>query len=208
MLIILDLDGTLLDSHEQHLNSFVKALKRTGVKVDKEMIKTMKLSFGRSGFELLKNALPDTSDVIINAIRKTAMHILLEEEIEYITLLPFAHTFLKKQTKEHEFVLATSGTNEFVYKILDKYDIRKYFKLIVTNDDVSKPKPNPEMLLKILEETGYDKSDALFIGDSIFDYEMARNAEVRFVGVTQGSYYADVLVKKAECVRNLEELEL
>lgn len=40
------------------------------------------------------------------------------------------------------------------------------------------PKPNPSMLLDLLEELEYDTQDALMIGDSTFDMEFAKNAQV------------------------------
>lgn len=207
MLIILDLDGTLLDSQKQHLNSFVKALKNSGVYVSKEMIEEIKKRFGRPGYEILREVVPNTNDLIIKTIKKTAVYILMNEEFDNIRLLPFAKTFLENNKDEHEFALASSGYKEFVYKILEKYDLKKYFKAIITSDDVKKAKPDPEILHKALELTNYEKEDAVFIGDTIYDYEAAMNAGIRFIAVLGDSLFAKELSKKSESYNNLEEVE-
>lgn len=208
MLIILDLDGTILDSQTQHLNAFIKAIKKTGDYAGKELIEKIKAGFGKPGYEILREVLPDKNEIIIKTIQKSAQYILMNEEFEKVRLLPFTLSFLKNNKAEHEFALASSSSKEFAEKILEKYDIKKYFKVVLAREDVKNPKPDPEVLLKALELTGYKKSDAVFIGDTLHDYECARNAEVKFIGLTGDSLFAKELKQKAQTYKNLEEVEL
>lgn len=64
---------------------------------------------------------------------------------------------------------------------LDRWEVRRLFKRIVTVEDVARTKPDPEGLLKILD--GRDPSTALYIGDNIDDALAARSAKMPFVGV-------------------------
>jgi HAD superfamily hydrolase (TIGR01548 family) len=64
---------------------------------------------------------------------------------------------------------------------LDRWKVRECFERIVTVEDVSKPKPDPEGLIKIL--AGRDPSTALYIGDNIDDALAAKAAKMPFVGV-------------------------
>ena len=69
-------------------------------------------------------------------------------------------------------------------------------------------KPHPAMLEDILRETGFDASQALMIGDSIHDMEMARNAGVTSVGVTYGVHNAKRLsaAQPAYIIDDIREL--
>ena len=66
------------------------------------------------------------------------------------------------------------------------HNIKKYFNIIITAEDVNLKKPNPEGLEKILKYTKYDKNDALFLGDSRVDQLAAFNAGIKFGFHTKG----------------------
>lgn len=57
------------------------------------------------------------------------------------------------------------------------------FKVIITGDDVIKPKPDPEGLIKVLTLLYIDKSEAIFVGDSDADIYAGLRTEVCTVGV-------------------------
>ena len=64
---------------------------------------------------------------------------------------------------------------------LARFGMRKFFKRIVTVEDVAKGKPEPEGLLQILD--GRPASQAVYVGDNVDDAAAARAAGVAFVGV-------------------------
>jgi HAD superfamily hydrolase (TIGR01548 family) len=64
---------------------------------------------------------------------------------------------------------------------LDRWKVRDCFERIITVEDVSKPKPDPEGLLKIL--AGRKPSTALYVGDNIDDALAAKAAEIPFIGI-------------------------
>jgi HAD superfamily hydrolase (TIGR01548 family) len=64
---------------------------------------------------------------------------------------------------------------------LDRWKVRDCFERVITVEDVSKPKPNPEGLIKIL--AGRKASTALYVGDNIDDALAAKAAKIPFVGV-------------------------
>jgi phosphoglycolate phosphatase len=67
--------------------------------------------------------------------------------------------------------------------------------------DVALGKPNPDMLLRAMSETGCEPSSTVMIGDTTFDMEMARNAGTRAVGVGWGYHdVADLRSAGAEIV--------
>ena len=64
---------------------------------------------------------------------------------------------------------------------LDRAKVREFFNPILTVEDVRRPKPHPEGLLKILD--GRSAPDSLYVGDNVDDALAARAAGIRFVGV-------------------------
>jgi phosphoglycolate phosphatase-like HAD superfamily hydrolase len=62
--------------------------------------------------------------------------------------------------------------------------INIFFKTIITGDDIQSPKPSPEGLEVALRNLDKQAGEAIYIGDSTADYEMAKAAGVYFIGVS------------------------
>ena len=65
--------------------------------------------------------------------------------------------------------------------------IDHFFKSTIMADEVEHPKPSPEGLLKCLKELGIDPRDAIYIGDSLYDYQAAKAANMAFGLATWGN---------------------
>jgi len=79
------------------------------------------------------------------------------------------------------------------YDILDATDLTKYFELIVTGDDVEKPKPDPEIFLKTAKGIGIDPQDIWVIEDSPPGIRAAKSAGMKVIGVCTGGHPKDIL---------------
>jgi HAD superfamily hydrolase (TIGR01548 family) len=88
---------------------------------------------------------------------------------------------LKKWSKRAELSLFTGRTRKELAYTLDRLHMEKYFKQIVTMDDIANLKPHPDGLLRILN--GRDPSRALYLGDNIDDALASKRAQVPFLGV-------------------------
>jgi HAD superfamily hydrolase (TIGR01509 family) len=71
--------------------------------------------------------------------------------------------------------------------VLDSFKLNGCFDIVISAAKVANPKPHPEPLLKILEFFRIAPDEALFVGDSILDYQSAASAGVPFV-----SYKSDL----------------
>ena len=65
--------------------------------------------------------------------------------------------------------------------IIEDFGLTGYFSCVMTADQVSKPKPHPEPLLRVLEHYGIAADEALFVGDAEVDRQAAEGAGVPFV---------------------------
>jgi HAD superfamily hydrolase (TIGR01548 family) len=88
---------------------------------------------------------------------------------------------LKRLAKIAPLAIFTGRVYQELDYTLDRWKVRDCFKTIVTVEDVSKSKPDPEGLLKIL--AGRDPGTAVYIGDNIDDALAARSAGIPFIGI-------------------------
>jgi phosphoglycolate phosphatase len=76
--------------------------------------------------------------------------------------------------------VATNRSNT-IGKVLESYGLADYFDIVVCSLDVTRPKPHPESLFKILDFFTIRPDQALYVGDSPVDMETAKAASVLFV---------------------------
>jgi len=67
-----------------------------------------------------------------------------------------------------------------------RYNIRQYFDIVIGSDDVPYFKPDPTGIFKTLEFFGVEKSEYLYVGDSLTDQQTAENAGVDFGAMLKG----------------------
>ena len=106
---------------------------------------------------------------------------------------------LARLMRRSELALFTGRTHRELDHTLDRFAVRRYFRQIVTVEDVQRPKPDPDGLLCILD--GADPGRALYLGDNVDDALAAKRARVPFLGVLpRGS------AVRRLCVHRLREL--
>jgi phosphoglycolate phosphatase len=88
--------------------------------------------------------------------------------------------------------MATGHTSITVAPALAALQWQDFFRTIQAAD-MAPSKPHPAMLLQALEATGVKPENAIFVGDTTYDMEMARAAKVRSIGVAWGYHGADRL---------------
>ena len=94
-------------------------------------------------------------------------------------LLPRAN--LRRLAARAELALFTGRIRQETDYTLERCGVRQYFRHIVTMEDVTRPKPDPEGLVQILG--GRDSLKAIYLGDNIDDAVAAQAARIRFLAV-------------------------
>jgi HAD superfamily hydrolase (TIGR01548 family) len=94
-------------------------------------------------------------------------------------LLPRAN--LRRLASRAELALFTGRVRAESDYTLDRCRVREFFRQIVTVEDVRRPKPDPEGLLRILN--GRDPARALYLGDNVDDALASQAAQIPFLGI-------------------------
>ena len=108
----------------------------------------------------------------------------LENADKLVTIFPGIKELLA-DLKAAGYVLGivTSRTRESALRYMDMFGITSYFSDLVTCDDTTVHKPNPEPILLAMSKLGASAEESIMIGDSPFDIKCANNAGVDSVTV-------------------------
>ena len=91
--------------------------------------------------------------------------------------------------------MATAKSRSGLSADMDRSGLAWLFDATRTVDE-ARSKPNPQMVLDLLEEMGVVARDALVVGDTVHDLQMAHNAGVKSVAVTSGAQPVEVLAEE------------
>ncbi len=182
--IIFDWDGTLMDS----IDKIVACVKQAAIVTELEVLpaEAIRQIIGLSLDKAMASLYP------LQPLQKQVAMVAAYRE-QYIELnhqpTPF-YPGVKDwliSLKEQGYILAvaTGKGRNGLNRLLDKYDVNDLFAVTYCADETIS-KPHPLMINKILEDLNMQTHQALMIGDSSYDLEMANNANVDCVGVTYG----------------------
>lgn len=106
--------------------------------------------------------------------------------------LPFAKEVVLQLKKEGIQVgIVTTKYRHRIISIFEYMELPGFIQQVIGADNVKNEKPDPEGLLRMIQEMKLDKKEVLYVGDSIVDGKTAANAGVDFVAVTTGTTRAE-----------------
>lgn len=178
--IIFDCDGTLTDSLDHALTSFHYAVRR----MDAHHITTEDIHqyFGIAADKILFQ-LMDQDPV---KAREAFEHFLDNQRLLARDTNLFAgihELFSALKDRQIPLALVTGRHSRDLNIMLDAHQLQAHFSIMVSDDQVSAPKPNPEGILKAAAHLGIPPQNTLYIGDSPVDVEAAHRAGATSVAV-------------------------
>ncbi|WP_404454235.1 pyrophosphatase PpaX [Virgibacillus necropolis] len=175
--ILFDLDGTLIDTNELIIASFLHTFEHYKLPITREET----LAFiGPSLKDTFDHVDPIKSDEMIQVYRDHNLH----HHDNYVEAYPFVVETLK-QLKESgvKLGIVTTKMSTGANMGLKLVGIESLFDTVITLDDVSHAKPHPEPIIKAMKNLGADASSTLMVGDNFHDIEAGQNAGVQTAGV-------------------------
>lgn len=183
--VVLDMDGTLVDSSEAHLKAWSKAAEMLGVHVSEAKIKS---EFGRSSYDMAKAFLPQ--DRIEDFIRfaKVKDEIFMESCINLVKPIVGVTDVMKEfKTIGLKTAVASSNPRKLIVRVLDLTGLLNYVDAIIGAEDVKRGKPHPDMIEEAVKRLDVKPYEAIYVGDTVYDVEAGRAAGVFTVAVLTGA---------------------
>ena len=186
---IFDLDGTLTDSVYQNVAAWKQALDSEGIALAMWRIHR---KIGMSGGLMLKTLVRETGLEISTeqASRLSEKHAQAYEALQgQITALPGAVELLETLSKEGlKWCIATSGGMDTAKINLKALGMDPQAIKLITRDDVSYGKPDPDLFLTAAEHLQVPIEECLVVGDALWDMLAARRCKATGIGLLSGGY--------------------
>ncbi|MEE1169552.1 MAG: HAD-IA family hydrolase [Anaerovoracaceae bacterium] len=174
--LLFDFDGTIMDTTNVIVQSWQQVYRHvTGKEGDPD---TILGTFGTVLRDGLADAFPGEP---VEELLKIYREFQYDRFLDLIELYPGIREMLNiLKESDVSMALVTSRLKRTTMQAVQSFDLGKYFDVIITADDCTKHKPDPEPILTALDKlNGRDLTDAvLMIGDTVYDRECARNAGV------------------------------
>lgn len=192
-LIIFDWDGTLMDSVDKIVRCFAAALDDVGASdPGKDAIRHI---IGLGLDEAVSALLPQADNgVRARVVERYRQHFLHLDQTG-MELFPGVREGLEELAGQgYLLAVATGKARRGLDRVLRATDTAHLFRATRCADEAFS-KPHPRMLEDILEQTGLGADQALMIGDTTYDLQMARHAGMNSVAVTYGVHDRDLLTE-------------
>jgi len=182
--IIFDWDGTLMDSAAKIVNCMQLAAKQCGVAVPsaEEVGGIIGISLRPAIQKLFNTADEVLTDQLFEAYKNT----FIEQDRTPSPMFDGADALLSALKADNRtLAVATGKARRGLDRCWNNTGTGVYFSYSRTADD-AESKPSPDMILQLLAEAGVAPEEAVMIGDTTFDMQMARDAGVDRIGVSFG----------------------
>ena len=186
--VIFDWDGTLADTRNAVVQSFQRVLKKAGCVVSYSFIeRRMGIGTKNTIEEALKECNRRLDDKTLE--RLVAEKVNIQTSLyKIVNLFEGAAELLEELQGRIKIALATMSGRKVVNKLLPEKRIERYFDVVVTADEVSETKPDPEVFLVSAAKLGVDPIDCVVVEDSVFGVRAAKAAEMKCIAVPSGAY--------------------
>ena len=185
-LLVFDWDGTIADSVTRIVDSALDAIADLGLPaVPGESIRqTIGLGFADS----LEQLFPGQGEALVPVFTNYYRQHFLRYSHQPIPLFPGAvDTLSETQRNGYFLAVATGKSRRGLDRELAEHDLSHLFEVSRCADEAPS-KPNPQMLLEIMQELHVGADEVLMIGDTDYDLEMARSVGVASLGVLSGAH--------------------
>jgi HAD superfamily hydrolase (TIGR01509 family) len=196
--VLLDIDGTLIDSNDAHARAWVGALREHGYIVPFEDVRPL---IGMGGDKMLPRLVGlDAKSGEAERVGETRAE-MFRRELPGLEPTRGARDLLQLLRKNGlELVVATSAQSEEVQAVLEQAGVADLIKARASSDDAERSKPDPDIVQAALRKSGRTAAHCLMIGDTPYDIEAAKRARVPCIALRCGGLWDDESLRGAVAI--------
>jgi HAD superfamily hydrolase (TIGR01509 family) len=203
--VLLDVDGTLLDSNDLHAEAWVEALRHDGIERSFQEVRPL---IGMGGDKLI----PQLTGVSAESQRGARLsqrrtQLFMQTYLPRVEAFPDARALLEALLDRGlALCVATSAKEQEVKGLLQRGGLLDLLPLRTSADDAEHSKPDPDIVGAALRKLGCRAEDACMLGDTPYDSQAAASAGVAFIGLACGGHTEQVLRPALAVYRDPSEL--
>lgn len=182
--VIFDMDGVLIDARDWHYEALNRALGLFGYKIGREehldvfdgLPTARKLRMLTEG-----RGLPSELHGIINEMKQSYTMDLVALRCRPV----FHHRYALARLKEagYKLAVASNSIRASVDAMMNKADLARFLDVAMSNEDVSRAKPHPDIYLKTCERLGVAPAEAVVVEDAEYGVQAAETAGTQVMRV-------------------------
>lgn len=177
--MLFDIDGTLVDTNYLHAVTWAEAFRSCGYEVATSRLHHL---IGQGSDQLVRSAIGSADESVADAHKD-----FYAPHLHHLRAFEGAADLLRKvKSSDATVVLATSAAKRDAGYLLDAIDAHDAIDLVITKDDVTASKPDPEVIEVALDKAGLKPADSIFVGDTVWDVEAATRAGLLCICVLTG----------------------
>ena len=185
--VIFDVDGTLVDSNDQHARAWVEALAEYGYKVTFGQVRPLIGMGGDKVLPILTGLSADEPKSKKIAERRDA--IFADKYLPQVRALPGARDLLLRLKGEGlKLAVASSSAKDLLKRLLNIVGAPDVFEKTASGDDAEDSKPDPDIVHAALKSLAAAPDTVAMIGDTPYDVEAARRAKVQPIAFRSGGW--------------------
>jgi beta-phosphoglucomutase-like phosphatase (HAD superfamily) len=185
--VLIDVDGTLVDSNDLHAQAWIRAFAAHGFSVNAGEVRR---AIGMGGDKLMPrvSGIEEESE-LGRDIAERRGEIFSNELLSFVKPLPGAGELIRAlRARGLTLVAASSAKEEELEKLLAIAGVREVLGSRTSSDDADQSKPAPDIVHVALARAGVGPDEALMIGDTPYDIEAATRAGVRTIAFRSGGW--------------------
>lgn len=194
--VLLDVDGTLIDSNDAHAQAWVDVGREFGHSIEFDRVRWM---IGMGGDRVLPEltGLEEESEEGARILERRGQ-IFRSRYLPGLRAFPGAVDLVRRMQEDgKQLVVATSASEADLGPLLEQAGLDGLLTKATNSDDADASKPAPDIVEAALAKSGAEASHAVMIGDTPYDVKAARRAGVRVIGLTCGGWPAHELAGAA-----------
>lgn len=189
--ILFDVDGTLVDSNDAHVEAWQQAFAAEGYSFSRSEIHAQ---VGKGGDNLVPALLPDLDEKSQERLAHAEGEIYRRDFLPKVQPFPGAKEVLKSLAERgHTLVLASSASQPELDHYVELLDLDGLLTGTTSKDDVESSKPCPDIFEAALARTGVPAESTVVVGDTPYDLIAANRAGIDAIAVLSGGFEEDEL---------------
>ena len=182
--VVFDMDGVLIDAREWHYEALNRALAIVGLEISRaDHLTTFDGLSTRQKLEILSTTenLPRELHGFMNKLKQTCTMEIVSTRCKPTFIHQYALSSLK--ARGLKLAVASNSIRNTVEVMMQRAQLDKYLDLQLSNEDVEKPKPAPDIYLKAMRELGVTPAETLVVEDNEHGRQSVRASGAHLMAV-------------------------